>query len=201
MPGGLKVTSLVVFSILALVSVVGSLTVVGTTLSNRYDQAGKRNPVFMGEGSSPAVAVVYHPGGSGLMEKIVMSLGRELETRGYSISVFTANPALSLDRGKYGAIVLASPVYGGEIRPPLRAFISAGPPISIPTYGILSGWFGNYEKEDLAKLSGIIAGAGGNLRSGIKIPSGSSESPIQARVESLCNEIDAALKGALPEKK
>ncbi len=196
MPAGLKVPLLIVFSILVLVSVIGSLVSVGTVLSERFDKPRSEAPVVIGEGSSSGqIAIVYHPGGSRFTRKIVTRLGEDLAARGYAVSIMTAHPGLALDQKSYKALILASPVYGGQIRPPLREFVNAHPPISLPVFAILAGWFAAFKDEDLQRLSELASQKGMKLKETTKLVWGGSGKAFEERIGSFAEAVDSFLKG------
>jgi hypothetical protein len=150
MPIGLKVPMLIVFSILTLISAAG----IGSVLGNWFDRPRNEAPVIMGKGfPSGSIAIVYHPGGSAFPRKVILSLADTLAVRGYSVAIFTANPQLSIDQKQYAAVILGSPVYGGEIRPPLLGFASANSPLKIPVFGVLTGGFRTGKENDLEGYS------------------------------------------------
>jgi hypothetical protein len=196
MPGGLKVPLLIVFSIMALVSVIGSLVSIGTGLSDRFDRPRSEAPIVMGGGSSSAsIAIVYHPGGSGFTKKIVTRLGEDLAARGYAVSIMTAHPGRAFDQKSYRALILASPVYGGEIRPPLKEFVDAHSPLSLPVFAILAGWFAAFNEADLQRLSELASKGGANLKKSIKLVWGGSRKAFGERIASFADVIDGFLKG------
>jgi hypothetical protein len=195
MPVGLKVPLIIALVVLVIVSIMGSLVGVGTGLADRWDQPRNEAPVIMGNASSSdSIAIVYHPGGSGFAKKVVMSLGGILTSKGYSVSIYTANLELSLNQGKYKALVFCSPVYGGQIRPPLQKFISDNSPLSIPVFAVLTGGFAGFEENDLRQLTEIVARAGGSLRTGVKILRRTSSQAIEEKIGSFCDTIERTLE-------
>jgi hypothetical protein len=195
-PIGLKVPMIIVLAILCLVTVLGSAVGIITPLADGWDRPKNEAPVLLESSPSQGtIAVVYHPGGSDFTKKVVMSLGKTLQTRGYSVSIFTADPELSLDRGEYKAVVLCSPVYGGKIRPPLQELVSRSSPLALPVYAVITGWMGGFEKDDLARLSEIVVTAGGSLKNGIKIATKTSPQAMEERLTAFVDDMDKALKG------
>jgi flavodoxin len=133
-----------------------------------WDVPAYEYPVILGsDGSSGRIAIVYHPGATAFTKSMVRRLGEELASRGYIAALFTANPGLSLDQASYTGLVIGSPVYGAEIRPPVKDFIFANAPFSIPIFALLTAC--------------------------IKIASGSFEPEIKKRIAYLCDAIDGAL--------
>ncbi len=119
----------------------------------------------------------------------------ELASRGYVVTLITANSARSFHQESFEALVLGSPVYGAEIRPPIQEFISANAPFSVPVFAVLTG-FGMtfYEEYDLPNLSKVLDRANVSLAAATKIGTGSSAREIEQRIASLCDAIDMALK-------
>lgn len=194
MPGALRVPMLIVSSILVLVSVIGALVGVGTTLSNRFDQPKSESALVIGkECSSGRIAIVFHPGGSGFTRGIVKQLGEDLAQRGYAVTVLTAHPDVDFDQGAYRALVIVSPVYGGEIRPPLLAFMHAHSPLSIPVFAVLTGWFGAMRDADLQRLSQATAQDSLTIREAVKIAWGDRAGAKAEKLGSLVNAIAESL--------
>ncbi len=161
-----------------------------------WDLPVHQDSVVMGEeGGSGRVAVVYHPGGSGFPKRTVARLGRELVRRGYVVTVNTASPDLPLDTKSYDALVLVSPVYGGEIRPPVDQFVSTHAPFSVPVFVVLTGMFakGFYESHDLPMLTKRLSQAGVMLTAAVKVGTTRLPGYNMARIRSLCDSIDATL--------
>lgn len=162
-----------------------------------WDMPAHKDSVMLGsDGSSGRIAIVYHPGATGLTESMVTRLGEELVSRGYAVTLSTANPTLSLDQTSYKALVIGSPVYGAEVRPPIKDFISANAPLSVPVFAILTGGFGTgwYEEYDLPALINTLNQANVSLVACTKIASGMFEPEIKKRIAYLCNAIDDTLK-------
>ncbi len=161
-----------------------------------WDMPVYKDPVVLGsDGSSGRIAIVYHPGATAFTESMVTRLGQELASRGYIATLFTANPELSLDQGSYTALVLGSPVYGAEIRPPVKDFIIANAPFSIPVFALLTGGFGTawYEENDLPALINFLKQANVSLTACVKIAAGSFEPEIKKRIAYLSDAIDGVL--------
>lgn len=196
MPGSLRVPVLILF---LLVSVLGAvMPAVQAGARAVLDRPRTEAPVVLGTAKAArSVALVYHAGGSGATKAAVTRLGRDLAARGLSVTMIAAGPRAVLDQGKYRAIVLGSPVYSGEVRPPVLDFLSANAPLSLPIFAVLTGWFPAMKDQDLGRLSGPLGHAGGRLVAGVKIGSGSTEAVTARELASIESTIMGSL-GARP---
>ncbi len=185
MPGGLRVTVIVFVSILGLVSVMGGLAGIGDGVKKSADTPKSEAAVAMGPANSKErIAIVYHPGGSPFPKSVVMSLGEKLAARGCSIVIMTANPGLSFNQKDFDALVLCSPVYGGEARPPLLDFVSSRAPFSIPVFAALTGGLKGWDEHNLKAFADALS------RSKVK-----TEAAIKVNKRMSAAEVDAALSG------
>jgi len=161
-----------------------------------WDLPVHEDPVVMGVGGgSGRIAVVYHPGGSSFPKRTVARLGKDLVLRGYVVTVNTASPDLPFDTKNYDALVLLSPVYGAQIRPPVRQFVSTHAPFSVPVFVVLTGMFskGFYENHDLPMLTEFLSHAGVKLTAAVKVATTRFPVHNEGRIRSLCDSIDATL--------
>ncbi|MBN2049618.1 MAG: hypothetical protein JW760_04180 [Spirochaetales bacterium] len=144
--------------------------------------------------STGTIAVVYDPGGSPFPAKTVKILADELKARGYLVEIMTAGPELLLAQSRYQALILGSPVHGAEVLPPVKAFISANPHLSIPVFAVLTGLFPKfYESYDLPNLTTLLGQSGISLTGSIKIRMGTGKHKLKALVSGLVNAVDTAL--------
>jgi hypothetical protein len=160
------------------------------------DLPASSQPVTIGSGGSAGrVAVVYDPGASGYPRRTMTRLGEELASRGYVVDLYIADPGLAFEPGSCDALVLGSPVYGAEIRPALKDFLTAQAPFPVPIFALLTGFFPKalYEKHDLPNLNSFLAQVGVTLTAATKVGTLSSPRFIRERIASLCDAIDGAL--------
>lgn len=160
------------------------------------DTDANRHPVSIGSGGSAGrIAVVYDPGGSGYPRRTMTRLGEELVSRGYVVDLYTIGPGLALEPASFNALVLGGPVYGAEVRPPLKEFVTGHAPFPVPVFALLTGFFpkGMYEKYDLPNLNSFLGQAGVNLNAATKVGTLSSPRFARRRIASLCDSIDKAL--------
>ena len=164
---------IIVFVAVGAIALVVVSRVAGSLVAAWFDRPRIEAPLVLGAGT-PAIAVVYHPGGSGFPRRVAMELVERLVARGCSVTLLTAGSRPSCDLREYDAVVLGSPVYLGKTRPVIAQFVTAHAPLSVPTYALLTGWVDASGKQDLAAFAAIVAGAGGRLRGGIKLATGAS---------------------------
>jgi hypothetical protein len=91
--------------------------------------------------------------------------------------------------------VLGSPVYGAEIRPALKDFVTAHAPFPVPVFALLNGLFPKafYEKYDLPNLAGFLSKAGVTLTAATNVGTLSSPRYVRTRIASLCDAVEVAL--------
>jgi hypothetical protein len=173
-PGPGRTVLLLAFALLALVAVpIGLVDAISG--SGILDRPGDAAPIAIGSPSAPRlVAIVYHKGGSGLALEAATALGEGLASKGCSALLLSARPGLRLKGGAYAAVVLCSPVYAGQARPPVLDFAAANAPFAMPVFALLSGGGATKEGEDLERLSATLALSGIALRGGLKVLSGDS---------------------------
>jgi flavodoxin len=161
------------------------------------DRPKSEPPISMGAGpQTRRVAIVYHPGGTGFTKGTVMKLGEELAARGYAVSILTAHPGLQFAQDKYDAIILGSPVYAGEARPPIKEFVSAISPLTIPVFVLLTGGGSSPKEADLERFAKVLTRSGANLRAGTKVNSGGTYAQASEReIISFAGAVDESLKG------
>jgi hypothetical protein len=193
MPGGLRVTLLIFFYFITVVfSLLGGM---GSAVFGWLDRPRNDAAVTLGSGSAGSIAIVYHPGGSGFTKKTITKLGDTMAAKGYKVTIFSAGSRLTFDQARYKAVILGSPVYTGNIRPPVKDFISSHSPLSIPVFIILTGTIPEEKEKTLDTVAADIARAGGSLRAGAKILSKSAEREIDAEIASFGETVDMSLKG------
>jgi hypothetical protein len=193
MPRGLRVPALVIFFLITVLGAV--LPTVQNSVRSLLDRPGVQAAQTLGSTTSArSIAVVYHAGGSNAVTSAVARLGKDLAARGYSVSMLAASPRLVLDQRKYRAVVLGSPVYSGQVRPPVLDFVSANAPLSVPVFALLTGWFPAMKEQDLGRLSPLVGRAGGRLIAGTKIGSGSSEPTVEKGLASIEQALDISLR-------
>ena len=145
-------------------------------MAARFDQPKSKQPVYIGQNNAlGAIAIVYHPGGSAAVENAVNRLGEGMAAKGYAVTVFTASSELKLDLDSYKAIVCGSPIYGGQVRPPLKQFLVANAPIGVPVFALFSAGSMDNKEGDLARFSEVVSQAGGKLHGGAKVSSSANE--------------------------
>ena len=160
------------------------------------DTDASRLPITIGSGgSSGRIAVVYDPGGSAYPRRTMTRLGEELASRGYVVDLYTTGSGLAFAPESFNALVLGGPVYGAEVRPPLKEFVTGHAPFPIPVFALLTGFFpkGMYEKYDLPNLNSFLGMAGVNLNAATKVGTLSSPRFVRRRIASLCDSIDETL--------
>jgi hypothetical protein len=179
-------------------STVALALVVGLAVSGcgSGELPASRQPVTIGSGGSAGrIAVVYDPGGSGYPRRTMIRLAEELASRGYVVDLYTTAPGLSFEPESCNALVLGGPVYGSEIRPALKEFVTALAPLPVPVFALLTGFFPKafYEKYDLPNLTSFLGQAGVTLTGATKVGTLSSPRFVRTRLASLCDAIDEAL--------
>lgn len=191
MPVWLKVILSVVIFCLSFVAILFAIAL------GVADRPKSEAPVSMGGGSSAhSIAIVYHPGGTGFTRGTMMKLGEKLAARGYAVSIFTAHPGLQFPQEKHSAIVLGSPVYAGETRPPIKEFVSAVSPLTVPVFAVVTGGGSSPKEADLERFAKVLTRAGGNLTAGTKINSGGSDAQTAEReILSFAGTVDESLRG------
>lgn len=153
-------------------------------------------PVTIGsEGPAGRIAVVYDPGGSGYPRRTMIRLAEQLVSRGYVVDLHTTAPGLTFEPDSCDALVLGGPVYGAEIRPALKEFVTARAPFPFPVFALLTGLFPKsfYEKYDLPNLNSFLGQAGVTLTGAAKVGTLSSPRFVRTRLALLCDVIDEAL--------
>jgi hypothetical protein len=158
------------------------------------DKAKDENPLSFGPADAPkALALVYHPGASSFARTIDSKFAAALGRDGVRTTVYAAKPRLGLDPGKMTALGLSSPVYLGEIRPPLAAFIASTDLRGVRCFAILTGWIGSpeVERQDLAKIRKLIESKGGIYIGGKKY--GTFSPPRDEGVAAFADGIDGLL--------
>ena len=160
------------------------------------EPSASRQPVTIGSGGSAGrIAVVYDPGGSGYPRRTMIRLAEELASRGYVVYLYTTAPGLAFEPESCDALVLGGPVYGAEIRPALKEFVTALAPFPVPVFALLTGLFPRafYEKYDLPNLNSFLGQAGVTLTGATKVGTLSWPRFVRTRIALLCESIDEAL--------
>lgn len=189
-PGALRVVLIILVSVLSFVALVGTAVGIGNTMKVRFDRAVNEAPLTMGPPDSRlTVAVVYHPGGSTFPKSVVTELGKDLAAKGCRVTIMTAHPALELTQSEYDALVLCSPVYGGEIRPPLEDFVRRTAPFSIPVFAIITGGISGVEEANLRRLSELLARTDTRTVAAVKLLRKARPQTTAARLSSLTEDI------------
>lgn len=138
------------------------LPAVGSIIIGRMDRPRNLPPVIAGDlKSQNHIAMVYHPGASDFTADVLTRLSKTLGEEGYKITLYTARSDLSLDTTEVAAVGVASPVYGGRIRPPLENFINNADLRGINCFVILTGGDGNSSDRETLKAASLIEKRGG----------------------------------------
>ncbi|MBN2534689.1 MAG: hypothetical protein JXB88_17525 [Spirochaetales bacterium] len=152
-------------------------------------------PVTTGMGES-SIEIVFHPGASAFPTRMVEKLGNELAFRNNTVTIvnITKNPGYFLDKQRYDALVIISPVYGATTMQPVREFLKVNAPFSMPVFALLTGFFASTGKnKDISILEGFLAELNSNLTAGIKIGTAAGSATIDSQIKSLCNSIGQAI--------
>jgi hypothetical protein len=160
---------------------VALLTTLGTGCQSAWDAPAALPKLTAGAESAAArVAVVYHPGGSNFTERVVLILGEMLAERGFAVDIMAAGPDVVIPQASYRSIVIASPVYGSVIRPPVQAFLAANKPWDTPVLAVLTGAFdGYFDTYDKPNLERCLAECGAVLSRSVKILTMASDAVIR----------------------
>lgn len=171
------------------------LTLFGMGCQSLWDRPADRDPVMLGsDAAAVRCIVVYHPGASSFVTDTVDELGAELAARGFSVELMTAGPDKKIPRDSFNALILASPVYGAEIRPPVKEFVAHNAPFTVPVFVLLTGLFpGFYQEYDLPNLEKFLGEYGLTLTAATKLKVGSNATRVRQRTKEFADEIQNAI--------
>jgi len=160
-----------------------------------WDEPISSEIISLGAGGlAGRVAIVYHPGGSSFPRNVMMELGETLASRDYVVDISTASPETLFEQSSYSALVLGSPIYGAEIRPPVADFVSTNAPFSMPVFALLTGAFpGFFDTSDLPNLVAFAATCDVTITKAIKIKKGARPDQVRQQVGELVDAIEQAL--------
>jgi hypothetical protein len=192
MPLGLKIPLNIVFyfifAVVALPAGIGSL-IFGIGDRERYAP-----PVVVGgNGSKGRIAIVYHPGMSPFTERSIRKLAADLNAKGYSATLMTANRKTVVEPS-YKAVVVSSPVYGGMTRPPLDDFLAANNPLPMPCFAFLTGGGPASPGVDVERIDAMVKMEGGTYAGGTKIAHTAPENARETEISSFAEKIAAVLE-------
>lgn len=191
--GGGSVMGVILWILFAVTAFV-ALTPTILALFSPADRPRSEAPLDFGPVRSPkSLAIVYHSGASGFARGIDSRLAASLAKEGIGTTIYTARPGLGLELGKVSALCLSSPVYLGEIRPPVMAFIAATDLRGVKCVAVLTGWIGTpeVERQDLAKMRKLIEAKGGIFLGGKKF--GSFLPPKDTDIEAFAEKLGEIL--------
>jgi hypothetical protein len=137
--------------------------------------------VFGGHDAAHHLTAIYHPGASGFTQKVVRQVCKSLAHRGFHVEMKSAFPG-SVDGAK-DAVLLASPIYGGRIRPPLMRVIKSVPWPGRRAFLVLTGSDPDNERADLQRAGQIVTDLGGEVRSGVKLITHHGDDRTKERIE------------------
>lgn len=121
------------------------------------------------EGGGEQVLLVYHPGVTGFTGEVIKELGRQLEKKGYHVTLRGADPGRKLELESISAVGFASPVYAGTIRPPLARVIRRSDLKDKNTFVVLTGTDPDNAERDTEKAAEKVTEKGGRVAGKIKL--------------------------------
>lgn len=174
-------------------------TSVGLWVIESFDRERRLEPIVLGaEKAAKEIAVVYHPGGSDFTAGVLRKLSERLGDAGYRVVLHSAHRGLRLDPGKTAAMGFASPVYGGEIRPPLRRFIQKADLGGRRCFAVLTGGPDPGDEEltqkDLQSVIPLLEERGARVVAAGKISQNKEPSDIEVKIDALAGDILAAIE-------
>lgn len=109
------------------------------------------------------VLIVYHPGGSSFTKEVVRSFGEGIASKGYTVTIESAGSKIKSVIEDYKMVILASPVYNKQPRPPLKEFVERNSLKNLPVYLILTGSHTKRVQSELENIAPLISKSGGKL--------------------------------------
>jgi hypothetical protein len=135
------------------------------------------------------VCVIYHPGMSDFTITGIRTFAFKLAEKGFSTTIATANKALAVIFKNYKALVFASPVYGGVVRPPLIRFIERNNLSGLACFILLTGSVKETAVPDMQKAAQIVTASKGSVTGAIKVTTKESEQELRKVLENFGSEI------------
>ena len=146
------------------------LPAVGSVVIAILDRPRKVAVETMGaESGGEQVLLVYHPGVTDFTGVVVKELGRQLQKKGYHVTLRGADPGRKPDLEPFCAVGFASPVYAGTIRPPLARVIRSSDLEEKNTFVVLTGTDPDNAERDTAKAAEKVMKRGGRVAGKIKL--------------------------------
>lgn len=131
------------------------------------------------KGAQKEALVVYNQGTSSYIKNSIQDFSEELAERGYGVTITTANPnfepegfdemlaaanpGMKRDYSYYDLIILASPVYNQEVRPPLKEFMQNADFKGVDVYTLLFHQSNSEGEECMKQFAPAVKLAGGNV--------------------------------------
>jgi hypothetical protein len=166
----------IVFTLVGLLAVLSMIFTIGSF----GDLEKKAAPVVFGNPDSlKTIAIIYHPGGSGLPKDTSTRVAQAISQKGIRVTLYTASVGLKINLQDMAAVGFISPVYGGSIRPPLANFINRTNLSGVKCFGIVTGWIQSAEARDLEKVKTLIESKGGTFIAGKKFTTTSINHPSE----------------------
>ena len=126
------------------------------------------------------LTVIYHPGASGFLRRVVRQVCEGLAAEGIYIEMKCAFPG-SVD-GVKDTLILASPIYAGRIRPPLVRVIKSVTWQGRTAFFVLTGTDPDNDKEDLQRAAKVVTALGGDVKAGVKLVTHHGEEETRNRI-------------------
>lgn len=156
------------------------------------DREHNIGPVTLGNPrGEKTIAAIYHPGGTDYTGKFLRAMGERLAGTEYRLIMHSARRGLQIDLVGAEAVILASPVYAGQIRPPVKRFIERGL-AGKRCVLILTGGGAAMPEKEFAQVVPLIEKKGGEVIAKGKF--------AQSKDESKLREEAAAFTGRMLEE-
>jgi len=141
----------------------------GSILFSILDREKKLAPQVIGKQESQSeICIIFHPGLSEFTTLIVKDLGQSLAESGYKVTLYSAHSELKINLRDYKAVGFSSPLYAGQIRPPLRKFIDRNDLTGVNCFIVLTGADDHGIERDVQNASKLIQKKGGKILTGTK---------------------------------
>ncbi len=140
--------------------------------------------------------IIYHPGASSFNTNIIAGLAEAMGKDGFKTVLFSANKNLKIDLKNASAVGFSSPIYFGNIRPPVENYLKRTDPKGIKTFIILtcgSPEAGN-KKDYLDNFKSKLIKEGAVIIGGKVFSKSDTPDKIKTGIKSLAEEVEGGLR-------
>ncbi len=165
----------------------------GLWILESFDRERRIGPLGLGNPSgSKEILAVFHPGASDFTASALRELGACCSNTPYKLVLYSARRGLRLDLRQAAAVVFASPIYAGSIRPPVTHFLERTDLSGVRCVLLLTGSAAAAD-QDFGRAVPFVEARGGKIIAKTKVLQGKQAPALRDQMRPFFQDLLARL--------